>query len=112
MNNPLLQDDAVPTRRSADRADHRRKNVSRPRQGDRCYDFLNIFDEQNCKKLAFSSQNKAKLCKIVIITLVFDKNAKFFTENRQKSQKIVIITSTPDWANFRPLGDCLPWAVF
>jgi hypothetical protein len=45
--------------------------------------------------LAFLAQNKAKLCKILIITLVFDKNANFFAENRQKSQKIVIITSTP-----------------
>jgi hypothetical protein len=47
------------------------------------------------KKLAFFAQNKAKLCKILIITLVFEKNANFFAENRQKSQKIVIITSTP-----------------
>jgi hypothetical protein len=53
------------------------------------------------KKLAFLTQNKAKLCKNVIITLVFEKNANFFAENCQKSQKIVIITSTPDWANFR-----------
>jgi hypothetical protein len=47
------------------------------------------------KKLAFLTQNKAKLCKILIITLVFEKNANFFAENWQKSQKIVIITSTP-----------------
>jgi hypothetical protein len=33
--------------------------------------------------------------KIVIITLVFEKNAIFFAENCQKSQKIVIITSVP-----------------
>jgi hypothetical protein len=33
--------------------------------------------------------------KIVIITLVFEKNANFFAKNWQKSQKIVIITSTP-----------------
>jgi hypothetical protein len=33
--------------------------------------------------------------KIVIITLVFEKNANCFAENCQKSQKIVIITSTP-----------------
>jgi hypothetical protein len=33
--------------------------------------------------------------KIVIIALVFEKNANFFTENWEKSQKIVIITSTP-----------------
>jgi hypothetical protein len=41
--------------------------------------------------------------KIVIITLVFEKNAIFFAENYQKSQKIVIITSTPgrpDWPNY------------
>jgi hypothetical protein len=30
----------------------------------------------------------------MIITLVFEKNAKFFAENCQKEQKIVIITST------------------
>jgi hypothetical protein len=40
--------------------------------------------------------DKAKLCKILIITLVFEKNANFFAEICQKSQKIVIITSTPD----------------
>jgi hypothetical protein len=45
--------------------------------------------------LAFLTQNKAKLCKILIITLVFEKNANFFAENWQKSLKIVIITSTP-----------------
>jgi hypothetical protein len=55
------------------------------------------------KKLAFLTQNKAKLCKILIITLVLGKNANFFAENWEKSQKIVIITSTPDWTNFRPL---------
>jgi hypothetical protein len=48
------------------------------------------------KKLAFLTQNKAKLCNILIITLVFEKNANFFAENWQKSQKNVIITSTPD----------------
>jgi hypothetical protein len=48
------------------------------------------------KKLAFFAQIKAKLCKNWIITLVFEKNANFFTENWQKPQKIVIITSTPD----------------
>jgi hypothetical protein len=29
------------------------------------------------KKLAFLTQNKAKLCKILIITLVLEKNANF-----------------------------------
>jgi hypothetical protein len=32
---------------------------------------------------------------MLIITLVFEKNANFFAENCRKSQKIVIITSTP-----------------
>jgi hypothetical protein len=50
--------------------------------------------------------------KIVITTLVFEKNANFFAENWQKSQKIVIITSTPDWANFRRLGGCLQCELF
>jgi hypothetical protein len=48
--------------------------------------------------MAFLTQNKAKLYKILIITLVFEKNAKFFAENWQKLQKIVIITSTPGYA--------------
>jgi hypothetical protein len=47
------------------------------------------------KKLAFLTQNKAKLCKTLIVTLVFEKKRQFFAENCQKSQKIVIITSTP-----------------
>jgi hypothetical protein len=54
--------------------------------------------------MAFLTQNKAKLCKNLIIILVFDKNANFFAENCRKSQKIVIITGS---ANFRPLGNCL-----
>jgi hypothetical protein len=46
--------------------------------------------------MAFLTQNKAKLCEILIKTLVFEKNANFFAENCRKSQKIVIITSTPE----------------
>jgi hypothetical protein len=58
--------------------------------------IFKIFSPKNsAKKLAFLTQNKAKLCKILIITLIFEKNAKIFAENWQKSQKIVIITSTP-----------------
>jgi hypothetical protein len=58
--------------------------------------IFKIFSAKNsAKKWAFLTQNKAKLCKILIIVLVFDKNANFFAENCQKSQKIVIITSTP-----------------
>jgi hypothetical protein len=44
--------------------------------------------------MSFLTQNKPKLCKLLIITLVFEKNANIFAENWQKSQKIVIITST------------------
>jgi hypothetical protein len=58
--------------------------------------IFKIFSPKNFgEKFAFLTQNKAKLCKNLIITLVFEKNANFFTENCQKSQKIVIITSTP-----------------
>jgi hypothetical protein len=49
----------------------------------------------SAKKLAFLTRDKAKICKILIITLVFEKNANFFAENCQKSPKIVIITLTP-----------------
>jgi hypothetical protein len=59
--------------------------------------ILKIFSpKKSAKKLAFLTQNKAKLCKNLIITLFFEKNANFLTENCRKSQKIVIITSTPD----------------
>jgi hypothetical protein len=43
--------------------------------------FFKYFRRKNCKKWAFLTQNKAKLCKILIITLVFEKNANFFAEN-------------------------------
>jgi hypothetical protein len=51
--------------------------------------------KKNAKKFAFLTRNNAKLCKILIITFVFEKNANFFAKNWQKSLKIVIITSTP-----------------
>jgi hypothetical protein len=54
---------------------------------DRCYDFKNIFAEKIAKKLVFFTQNKGKLCKILIITLVFEKNANFLPKigkNRRK----------------------------
>jgi hypothetical protein len=57
--------------------------------------IVKIFLPKKFRKRAFFTQNKAKLCKILIITLVFEKNAIFFAENWQKSQKIMIITSTP-----------------
>jgi hypothetical protein len=52
--------------------------------------------------LAFLTQNKAELCKNLIITLVFEKNANLFAENWQKLQKIVIITSTPGHRGKQP----------
>jgi hypothetical protein len=61
--------------------------------------ILKIFSPKNsATKLAFLTKNKAKLCKILTITLVCEKNAIFFAENCRKSQKIVIITSTPAYA--------------
>jgi hypothetical protein len=57
--------------------------------------------KSSAEKIGVLTQNKAKLCKILIITLVFEKNAIFFAEIWQKSQKIVILTSTPGWANVR-----------
>jgi hypothetical protein len=61
--------------------------------------FKIFLPKNSAKKLAFLTQNKAKLCKILIITLVFEKNANFFAKNCQKSQKIMIITSTPGFVN-------------
>jgi hypothetical protein len=62
--------------------------------------IFKIFSPKNsAEKRRFLTQNKGKLGKILIITLVFEKNAKFFAENWRKSQKIVIITSTPGLKN-------------
>jgi hypothetical protein len=44
--------------------------------------------------VAFLTLNKAKLCKNLIITLLFEKNANFSPKSVKKLQKIVI-TSTP-----------------
>jgi hemerythrin-like domain-containing protein len=41
--------------------------------------------------LAFLTQNKAKLCKTFIITLVFEKNANFFAENCDHSIESVLL---------------------
>jgi hypothetical protein len=47
--------------------------------------ILKIFlPKKSAKKLAFLTENKAKLCKILIITLVFEKNANFFRRNLSK----------------------------
>jgi hypothetical protein len=37
--------------------------------------------------MAFHAQNKAKLCKNWIITLVFEKNANFFSPKMGKSRR-------------------------
>jgi hypothetical protein len=49
-------------------------------------DVMNFkyFRQKMAKKLAFLTQNKAKLCTHLIITLVFEKNANFSAENRRK----------------------------
>jgi hypothetical protein len=58
--------------------------------------ILKIFSPKNLAKiLALFAQTTASVCKNVIITLFFEKNANCFAENWQKSQKIAIITSTP-----------------
>jgi hypothetical protein len=44
---------------------------------DRCFDFLNIFT----KKIG---EKRAKLCKNMIITLFFEKNANFFSRKLSK----------------------------
>jgi hypothetical protein len=64
--------------------------------------ILKKIAEKFSEKLAFLTQNRAKLCKILIITLFFEKNAYFFAENCQKSQKNVIITSTPGLTQLYP----------
>jgi hypothetical protein len=48
--------------------------------------IFNIFLQKNsAKNIGFFTQNKAKLCKCLIITLVFEKSANFF---RRKLSKI------------------------
>jgi hypothetical protein len=44
---------------------------------DRCYDFRKYLRQNNLQKLAFLTQNKAKLCKN------FERNIVFFWEKRQ-----------------------------
>jgi hypothetical protein len=55
---------------------------------DQCYDFKNIFDKNLAKKLAVFAQNKAKLCKKLIITLVLEKNANFSQKICENSSKL------------------------
>jgi hypothetical protein len=46
--------------------------------------FKIFLPKNSAKKLAFLTKNKANLCKMLIITLVFKKNANFFAKNCQK----------------------------
>jgi vacuolar-type H+-ATPase subunit F/Vma7 len=57
--------------------------------------IFKIFSPKKLQKMAFLTQNKAKICKILIITLVLANQLQNFGKHWQKSQKIVIITSTP-----------------
>jgi hypothetical protein len=57
--------------------------------------FKIVSPKNSAKKLAFLTQNKGTLCKILIITLVFEKNAIFFAENCRKLQKIVTSGANP-----------------
>jgi hypothetical protein len=45
---------------------------------DRCFALWNIFANFWVKKMAFLPQSKAKLCKHLILTLVFEIIANFF----------------------------------
>jgi hypothetical protein len=54
--------------------------------------IFNIFSPKKSeKKLEFLTLNKAKLCKILIIRFVFEKNANFLVEICRKSNSIVNI---------------------
>jgi hypothetical protein len=46
--------------------------------------FFKYFRRKILRKETFLAQNKAKLCKILIITLFFEKNANFSAENWEK----------------------------
>jgi hypothetical protein len=51
--------------------------------------ILKIFSPKiSATKLAFLTQNKAKLCKILIITLVFEKNANFLQKIVENCRKL------------------------
>jgi hypothetical protein len=51
--------------------------------------ILKIFSQKKiAKKLAFLTQNNAKLCKFLIITLAFEKNANFFAKNSKNRRKL------------------------
>jgi hypothetical protein len=55
---------------------------------DRCYEFLNIIAKKMAKILAFLTQIKAKLCKNLIITLVFEKTPIFSPKIVKNNRKL------------------------
>jgi hypothetical protein len=57
--------------------------------------LLKNFSPKKLAKIAFLTQDKAKLCKNLIITMLFGKNFNVFAENFRESQNIVIKTSNP-----------------
>jgi hypothetical protein len=50
--------------------------------------FKNIFAKKFSEKNGVLTQNKAKICKILIITLVFEKNANFSPKIVKNSRKL------------------------
>jgi hypothetical protein len=49
-----------------------------------CYDFLYVFAKIFRERLPFFAQTTASFCKILIITLVFEKKRQFFRLNLAK----------------------------
>jgi hypothetical protein len=56
------------------------------------------------KKLAFFTQNKAKICKIVIITLAFEKKRQFFSRKLAKIAENCDHNIDPILGEFSPIG--------
>jgi hypothetical protein len=59
--------------------------------------FLNIFAEKFNKKIGVLNSKKAKLCKKLIVTLVFEKNANFFLPK-------IVENGRKLWSQHRPLA--------
>jgi hypothetical protein len=49
--------------------------------------FFKYFRRKIQQKMTLLTQNKAEICKILIITLVFEKTANFFAENCKKNRR-------------------------
>jgi hypothetical protein len=54
---------------------------------DRCYVFKNILIKKFGEKIGIFAQNKVKLCKNWIVTLVFEKNANFCSPTIGKNRR-------------------------